>query len=142
MSTGHPRPIAAHAAAPAVSVPETWPGSGDAPQDGVLLHHAFHEATVRNASLSVQDHVAPGQSAHPTIDVRAEVPHIRPVDALEHASAHSDLLLVGRRRGHGLVHLGSVVRTLISESRCPVGVVGSPEATPTGSPELNAVSTA
>lgn len=68
------------------------------------------------------------RSAYPTVDVRVEVPHMRPADALVEASGHADLLLVGRRHsGHGMTHLGSTARAVIRESRCPVMVV-APDA--------------
>lgn len=109
-----------------------------------LLAWAFTEAEDRGASLTVLHAwflaaesgeaaevvdvaalVAPWRESHPTVDVRVDVPHLRPADALLRASRHSDLLLVGRRPVHGLQpHLGSVVRAALRESQCPVVVVG------------------
>lgn len=109
-----------------------------------LLSWAFAEAEDRGASLTVLHAwflaevtdaagvadvpalVAPWRESHPTVDVRVDVPHLRPADALLRASRHSDLLLVGRRPVHGLQpHLGSVVRAALRESQCPVVVVGA-----------------
>jgi nucleotide-binding universal stress UspA family protein len=61
--------------------------------------------------------------AHPGVDVRVDVPHVRPIDAIVQASEHTDLMVVGRRRSHGLVHLGSVVRAAVRECHCPLIVV-------------------
>jgi nucleotide-binding universal stress UspA family protein len=75
------------------------------------------------ARAEVEESITPWIRAHPEIDVRVDVPHERPVDAIVAASRHSDVLVVGRRRSDGLVHLGSVVRAVIRESQCPVLVV-------------------
>ena len=94
----------------------------------------YGEVTMANPTLGdwrdvarrdVETHVAPWSQSHPTVDVRVDVPHLRPADALLRASRHSDLLLVGRRT-HGLQHLGPVVRGALRESQCPVVVVGAP----------------
>ena len=75
------------------------------------------------ARQQLENRLVPWREAHPSVDVRVEVPHLRPVDAIVRASEHSDLLLVARRRSHGVVHLGSVVRTAVRKSRCPLVVV-------------------
>ena len=80
------------------------------------------------ARQDLETRIAPWREAHPSVDVRVDVPHVRPVDAIVRASGHSDVLLVARRRSHGLVHLGSVVRAAVRESRCPLVVV-TPDTT-------------
>jgi len=75
------------------------------------------------ARAEVTAAIAPWIRTHPDVDVRVAVPHQRPVDAIVAASRHSDVLVVGRRRSDGLVHLGSVVRAAIRESQCPVVVL-------------------
>jgi nucleotide-binding universal stress UspA family protein len=74
----------------------------------------------------LEDQVAPWRHAHPDVDVRVEVTHVRPIDGLLRASGHCDLLVVSRRRSHGLVHLGFAVRTLVRDGLCPVLIVGGP----------------
>lgn len=63
------------------------------------------------------------QQQHPTVDMRIDVRYERPADGIVAASRHSDLVVVGRRGSHGLVHLGSVVRAVVHGSRCPVMVL-------------------
>lgn len=62
---------------------------------------------------------------HPDVPVELEVRYERPADVLVEQSAQSDLLVLGRSSHHRPLpsRLGSVVRTLIRESRCPVMVV-------------------
>ncbi len=91
---------------------------GDAGIDRPTLDH-WQEL----ARQQVEERLDPWRDAHAAVDVRVEVPHMRPVDAIVQASVHSDVLLVARRRSHGLVHLGSVVRTAVRKSRCPLVVV-------------------
>jgi nucleotide-binding universal stress UspA family protein len=63
------------------------------------------------------------RSAFPSVDVRLDVTHAQPVDALVGASRHADLLLVGRRRSRGMVHLGRLARSVLRRSECPVEVI-------------------
>lgn len=77
----------------------------------------------RLAHQSIDARLLSWRRAHPTVDVRTDVPHKRPIDAIVEASTHTDALVVGRRRSHGLVHLGSVVRAAVRESHCPLIVV-------------------
>lgn len=91
----------------------------DAIVDRVALHQ-WREAVRKQIDEVLQ----PFTKAHPSVEVRIELPHMRPADALVEESGHSDLLLVGRRRAaHGLAHLGPVARAVIRETRCPVVVV-------------------
>jgi nucleotide-binding universal stress UspA family protein len=91
---------------------------GDAAIDRRTLEH-WQELARRELEARID----PWREAHPSVDVRVEVPHMRQVDAIVQASRHSDLLLVARRRSHGLVHLGSVVRTAVRTSQCPLVVL-------------------
>jgi nucleotide-binding universal stress UspA family protein len=81
----------------------------------------------RSARSRIDARLTAWQEAQPLVDTRVEVSHERPIDGLVRASGHSDVLIVGRRPSHGLVHLGSVVHALVCESLCPVLVVGRPE---------------
>jgi nucleotide-binding universal stress UspA family protein len=73
------------------------------------------------------------RSAHPDIEVRVEVRHERPADALLAASRGSDLLLLGRRdQAHPSPRLGSLTGAMLRESLCPVEVVPVPGRTGPG----------
>lgn len=89
----------------------------------VLIDHPTLRDWQDAARRDLEHQVDPWRTAHPSVDVRVEVPHLRPADALLRASRDSDLLVVARRRAHGPVHLGLVVRTVVRESLCPVMVV-------------------
>lgn len=66
------------------------------------------------------------RGVHPDVHPRIEVSHLHPSDAIVEASRDSDLVIVGRSRTpRRLPHLGSLTRTLIRESLCPVEVVPS-----------------
>ncbi len=93
---------------------------------GLTVSRPTLDAWQRLARGWVEERLAPWCQTHPTVDVRVETPHARAVDALVHGSGDSDLLLVGRRRPHGQVHLGSITRTLVRETLCPLVVVGEP----------------
>jgi nucleotide-binding universal stress UspA family protein len=89
----------------------------------VYLDEALLDQWRAESRRDLQEHVATWAAAHPSVEVRVEVPRLRPADALVRASRRTDLLVVARRRSHGLVHLGSVVRAVVRESRCPVLIV-------------------
>lgn len=69
--------------------------------------------------------LAGGSAAHPHVEAEVHVLHQDAAAALVDMSAHSDLLLVGQGRGvHPLLdHLGSVPRSVLRDSSCPVEVV-------------------
>lgn len=87
------------------------------------LPHPTLEDWQELARQGIEGQLLPWRRAHPGVDVRVDVHHMRPIDAIVEASVHTDLLVVGRRRSHGLVHLGSVARAAVRESRCPLVVV-------------------
>jgi nucleotide-binding universal stress UspA family protein len=73
--------------------------------------------------LHIEEQLASWRSAFPSVDARLRIVHAQPVDALLEASRHADLLLVGRRRTHGMVHLGRLARSVLRKAECPVGVL-------------------
>jgi nucleotide-binding universal stress UspA family protein len=87
-------------------------------------------AALRVWGLSLRDLVTDGletrRTAHPDLEVRVDVVHMRTVDALVNASRHSDLLLLGRSgQPQQPTRLGSSSRVLIRESLCPVEIVAT-----------------
>jgi hypothetical protein len=71
----------------------------------------------------LSERLAAWQAAYQDVDVRIDVRHMRPADALVAASRHSDLLLLGRGERHGYGQPSSLTRALIRESLCPLEVV-------------------
>lgn len=67
----------------------------------------------------------PLKTRFPTVTVETQLRHQRPAEALVDLSRQSDLLVIGRHAQHPpLPHrIGSMARTLIRESRCPLMVV-------------------
>jgi nucleotide-binding universal stress UspA family protein len=162
--------LPAAAAVPVVSVPELWAGPTTAPVvsvglDGMhgneqLLEHAFTEADIRGASLTLVhawflpalyddavldrralhqwrdevrrellEQVARWRPSYPGIEIRVEVPHSRPADALVEASGRSDLLLLGHRSSEGAGQVGAMTRAVLREATCPTLVVSQQVAT-------------
>ena len=111
----------AEARAASLTVLHAWYLPAEYGDAGIDRRTLEHWQDVSRQDL--EQHLVPWREAHPSVDVRVDVPHLRPVDAIVRASEHSDLLLVARRRSHGVVHLGSVVRTAVRKSRCPLVVV-------------------
>jgi nucleotide-binding universal stress UspA family protein len=91
------------------------------------MTHPKLEDWQRLAQQEIDARLLRWRRAHPGVDVRVDVTHMRPIDAIVEASAHTDLMVVGRRRSHGIVHLGSVVRSAVREAECPLVVV-TPES--------------
>jgi nucleotide-binding universal stress UspA family protein len=92
--------------------------------DTVLDRAALHQWQ-DDVRRRVSEELEPWRDLHPAVDVRIDVPHMRPADALVAASGHSDLLLLGRA-SHTRGHLGALARALIREARCPTVVVAQP----------------
>jgi nucleotide-binding universal stress UspA family protein len=95
--------------------------------DNAILDRSALRAWSRCLGARVTDRLAPRREAHPDLDVRIEVVHMRTVDALVNTSRHSDLLMLGRNgQPSRPTHLGSSSRALIRESLCPVEIVPTP----------------
>jgi nucleotide-binding universal stress UspA family protein len=97
-------------------VPELY---GDALVDRPELHnvHEGVRARIEAALLRLR-------ADYPRVDVRVELVHMRPADAVIERSGRTDLLVLGRGcAGPGSSHLGSVTRAALREARCPVAVV-------------------
>lgn len=96
------------------------------------------EKDAHSAALSVDLRTQLGPLADKFTDVPLDldVRHGRAADELLRESTHSDLMIVGRhrtRRRHDGRHLGSIVRAVLRESRCPVMIVNP--AAPCGGAE-------
>lgn len=137
VSTG----VAASAAAPVVSVPETWRsgrptgvvlvGVKHRQHSDELLAEAFAVAQERGSRLLVMhawkmpsgydDIIA----ARVAIEVEVRTSHDQAAHALVTASAEADEVVLVRR-AHGIpaaVHLGATARSVLMHSRCPVRIV-------------------
>ncbi|QNN51878.1 universal stress protein [Nocardioides mesophilus] len=91
--------------------------------DAIADRKAVHRWAAQ-AQRDLQSRVTELRDDYPGVEVRVHVLHMRPFDALLQASGHSDLLVVGRNRAPRRVpRLGSLTRSLIQESLCPVEVV-------------------
>jgi nucleotide-binding universal stress UspA family protein len=93
----------------------------------LVMGRLTREVSQQVARTGIEDRLSGWREAHPLVDTRVEVAHVRPIDGLLRASGHSDVLIVGRGRPRTTVHLGSVARALVRESLCPVLVLGTPE---------------
>jgi nucleotide-binding universal stress UspA family protein len=82
---------------------------------------SWASAALERIRPSVDDQAA----AHPEVKTEVEVRQQWPVDALLHRSATSDLLVLGRHESRlpWPHRLGSITRTLLQQSHCPVMVV-------------------
>lgn len=163
VSTG----VAASAAVPVVSVPETWSAQRETgtvlvgvkryDRSDALLAEAFEVARRRGSRLVVlhawrfpsaydavivsdpatlaewgeraqselEDHLAPWRQSHPDVEVELRCRHDHSAQALVHASADADELVIARK-AHGFpaaAHLGSTARTVLLYAHCPVRVV-------------------
>lgn len=97
-------------------VPELY---GDALVDRAELHHVHESVRAR-----IETALLPLRADHPHVDVRIELVHMRPADAVVERSGRTELLVLGRSSASpGSSHLGSVTRAALREARCPVAVV-------------------
>lgn len=104
-------------------VPELY---GDAMVDRAGLHHVHDGVRAR-----IEAALLPLRSDHPHVDVRIELVHMRPADAVVERSGRTDLLVLGRSfASPGTSHLGSVTRAALREARCPVVVVDAVAPSP------------
>lgn len=80
------------------------------------------------ARRHLQEAMAPWQTRFPDVPVKIEVRHEWSAEALVDASTASDLVVLGRRGSRApRFALGSLARTLIAYSKCPVAVVPEPD---------------
>lgn len=96
----------------------------DAVYDDVITARAAAEWRDERRAV-ITEAVGALRSRHPGVDVEVEVRHQWPADVLVDDSRVARLVVVGRH-GHvpwGPHHLGSIARTVLRESRCPVMVV-------------------
>ena len=96
-----------------------WP----APYDKVSGDPSAVRTWTSHVGDLLSERLAPWRVAYPSLDIRIDVRHMRPADALVAATRHSDLLLLGRGHQDGYGQLGPLTRALILEALCPVEVV-------------------
>jgi nucleotide-binding universal stress UspA family protein len=86
---------------------------------------AVDDRWAAHARASIRRGMEPLEAEHPDVQVDVHVRYDFPGDVLASASEDSDLLVVGRHGGHGLVpaRLGSIARAMLSHASCPVMVV-------------------
>lgn len=95
------------------------------PYDSVVFEGERLEAESAQLEREISSDLASLQRKFGEVPVELSVSHGRPADALVDASTRSSLIVVGRHHtSHRLGrHLGSIVRAVLRESRCPVLVV-------------------
>lgn len=96
----------------------------DAAYDDIITHRVDAEWRAqqkRLLSAAVADH----RDSWPTVPVEVEVRHQWPADVLVDDSRNASLVVIGRRGARGWIpeHLGSLARTVLRASMCPVMVV-------------------
>lgn len=85
------------------------------------------------ATRAMEDLASPWRQKYPDSDIELRVTRGRPAEMLFDASQDSDLVVLGRARGHvPLRRLGSVARALLRESACPVEIVPEGPGDPGG----------
>ncbi len=98
---------------------------------GWRLESGYDDMVTDRSAWSRRDEAAIAAGAaelvtkYPEVPMRIDVRHEWPAELLAHAGLSADLLVVGRHGGlPGLPHrLGSLARTAVSHSMCPVVVV-------------------
>lgn len=100
----------------------------DRPYAGLVTAGDDRPEWLAAARQHLQEAVAPWQARSPGVPVEIEVRHAWSAEALVDASTTSDLLVLGRHGSRApRFALGSLARTLIAHSQCPVAVVPEPE---------------
>lgn len=99
-----------------------------------LLPTGSHRAEwEEGARKHLEDSLAPWRARHPHVELHVQVLHQWSAEALLEASATSDLLVLGRhshRRSALVPVVGSLARTLVLRSSCPVEIVPEISALP------------
>lgn len=106
----------------ALTVLHAWKLSGV--YDDIISNRVSMEDWRATTLEQMEQLVSEWRSFYPDVDVEVDLRHQYPAPALVGASEGADLIVLGRR-GHGAplgVYLGSIARTLIRESRCPVEI--------------------
>ncbi|MCY4728590.1 universal stress protein [Nocardioides sp. STR2] len=96
----------------------------DAAYDDIITRRVdaeWREKQKRLLSAAIADH----RDSWPTVPVEVEVRHQWPADVLVDDSRNASLVVIGRRGARGWIpeHLGSLARTVLRASMCPVMVV-------------------
>ena len=96
----------------------------DAAYDDIITHRVDAEWRAQQKRL-LSAAVAVHRDSWPTVPVEVEVRHQWPADVLVDDSRNASLVVIGRRGARGWIpeHLGSLARTVLRASMCPVMVV-------------------
>lgn len=95
------------------------------PYDDLVVSRVESEEWLRSLEKHTEEALAPLKEDFPDVIVDIEVRHDFASPALIESSKDADLVVIGRH-GHGApfgFYLGSVARTLLRESHCPVEIV-------------------
>jgi nucleotide-binding universal stress UspA family protein len=96
------------------------------PHDAALRFGADEAVRAR-----IEAALVPQRADHPRVDVRVELVHVRPADAVVERPRRTDLLVLGRSLASpGSSHLGSVTRAALREASCPAAVVDAVAPSP------------
>ena len=103
-------------------VPAAEPGNQLAdPERGV--NHSGHQL-YRGMAARLEDVLAGWREKYPAVETATEIMHAHPGHLLAQASAHADLVVLGRRPSHtGGSGAGSVIHAVLHHARGPVAVV-------------------
>ncbi|WP_164519497.1 universal stress protein [Nocardioides ferulae] len=105
--------------------------------DDVVEGRVHAEEWARAAHEEIDPLLEDWHRSYPDVEVEVRVLHDHPAHALREASKEADLMVLVRK-SHGFpaaVHLGSVARTLLRDSVCPVAIV-PPQAVAAETPGL------
>lgn len=95
------------------------------PYDDIIASRVNGDEWKASVTAELGEAMGELREAYPAVEVDIDVRHQDPAAALLGATEGADLLVLGRR-GHGAplgFYLGSIARTLIRESRCPVEII-------------------
>ncbi|MDX6302544.1 MAG: hypothetical protein QOF53_3758 [Nocardioidaceae bacterium] len=90
--------------------------------DAALERHALHQWR-DELQQKLLDEAAPWRPLYPDVELRIEIPHVRPADALVEVARRSDLLLLGHRPSRDTEQVGAITRAVLREAGCPTEVV-------------------
>jgi nucleotide-binding universal stress UspA family protein len=90
--------------------------------DAVLDRRALHQWR-DELQQKLLDEVTPWRPSFPNVELRIEIPHLRPADALVEVARRSDLLLLGHRPSRDTEQVGAITRAVLREAGCPTLVV-------------------
>jgi nucleotide-binding universal stress UspA family protein len=103
-------------------VPAAEPGSHLAGPERALSSSGHH--LYRGMAARLEDMLAGWREKYPAVETGTEIIHAHPGHLLAQASAHADLVVLGRQSGQtGESGAGSVIHAVLHHARGPVAVV-------------------